>query len=80
MSTTTTIYPSSSAMTADSRAVRFESQCVLIPEPQAESLIHKLGKTFVLPLWKRSPEVELDTRARVIEERSGRRGGGQSPK
>ena len=66
-------------MTADSRAVRFESQCVLIPEPQAQSLIHKLGKTLVLPLWKRSPEVEVDSRARAIEERFGR-GGGQSPR
>lgn len=80
MSMTTTVYPSSSTIAADSRAVRFESQCVLIPEPQAQSLIHKLGKTLVLPLWKRSPEVELDPRARAIEERFGGRGGGQSPK
>jgi len=81
MSMTTTLYPSSSSTTtADSRAVRFESQCVLIPEPQAESLIHKLGKSFVLPLWKRSPEAELDTRARIIEERFGGRSGGRSPK
>ena len=77
MSLTTTVHLSSSTMAADSRAVRFESQCVLIPEPQAQSLIHKLGKTLVLPLWKRSPEVELDSRARIIEERFS---GGQSPK
>ena len=67
-------------MAAESRAVRFESQCVLIPEPQAQSLIHKLGKTFVLPLWKRSPELEVDSRGRVIEERLGVKGGVHSPK
>jgi hypothetical protein len=65
-------------MTADSRAVRFESQCVLIPEPQAESLIRKLGKSFTLPLLKRSPETELDSRGRIIEERFGGRSSGQS--
>ena len=68
MSVTTTVYPSSSTMVAESRAVRFESQCVLIPEPQAQSLIHKLG-SFVSPLRKRSPEVEPDSRGRSIEER-----------
>lgn len=67
-------------MAAESRAVRFENQCVLIPEPQAQSLMHKLGKTLVLPIWKRSPETELDSRARTIEERFGGRSVGQSPK
>ena len=80
MSVTTTVYPSSSTMAAESRAVRFESQCVLIPEPQSQSLMHKLGKSFVLPLWKRSPEVELDSRGRILEERFGGRGGGHSHK
>lgn len=81
MSVTTTVYPSSSTMVAESRAVRFESQCVLIPEPQAQSLIHKLGKSLALPLRKRSPEVEFDPHGRAIEERFGRRGGGgYSPK
>jgi len=77
---TTTVPPSSSTMVPESRVVRFESQCVLIPEPQAQSLIHKLGKSLALPLRKRSPEVELDSRGRIIEERFGRRGGVYSPK
>jgi len=78
---TTTLSPSSSMMAADSRAVRFESQCELIPEPQAQSLIRKLGKSFTFPLLKpRSPEVEPDPRARTIEERFGERGSGLSPK
>ena len=67
-------------MVAESRAVRFETQCVLIPEPQVQSLIHKLGKSFVSPLRKRSPEVEPDPRGRIIEERLGGRGGGYSPR
>jgi len=33
-----------------------------------------------LPLWKRSPEVELDSRGRIIEERLGERGVNNSPK
>jgi hypothetical protein len=76
MSFTTTVHPSSSTMAADSRAVRFETECVLIPEPPAESLIRKLGKSFTLPLLKKSPEVEADPRARIIEERFGGRGVG----
>ncbi|KAF9779742.1 hypothetical protein BJ322DRAFT_1024176 [Thelephora terrestris] len=76
MSLTTTVYPSSSTMATDSRAVRFETECVLIPEPPAESLIRKLGKSFTLPLLKKSPEVEADPRARIIEERFGGRGVG----
>ena len=77
MSVTTTVYPSSSTMaTTDSRAVRFETECVLIPEPPAESLIRKLGKSFTLPLLKKSPEVEVDSRSRIIEERFGGRSTG----
>lgn len=80
MSMTTAIYPSSSTMTADSRVVRFESQCELIPETQAQSLIRKLGKSLTLPLLKRSPEIEVDSRARIIEERFRGRSVGQSPR
>lgn len=78
MSMSTTVYPSSSIVMTDSRAVRFESQCELIPEPQAQSLIRKLGKSFTLPLLKRSPEAEVDSRGRIIEERFSGRGVGQS--
>ena len=53
---------------------------MLIPEPQVQSLIHKLGKSFVLPLRKRSPEVEPDPRGRSIEERFSGRGGGNPPR
>jgi hypothetical protein len=76
MSVSTTVYPSSPTVTTDSRAVRFESQCELIPEPQTESLIRKLGKSFTL--LKRSPEAEVDSRGRIIEERFSGRGVGQS--
>ena len=81
MSVTTTVHLPSSTMAADSRAVRFESKCVLIPEPQGQSLIRKLGKTFTFPLLKpRSPEVEFDPRARTLEERFSERGSGLSPR
>lgn len=44
-----------------SRMVRFDSECVLIPEPTKRPKGKVLTKSYSLPLWKRKPSTSSDS-------------------
>jgi hypothetical protein len=57
--------PLSPSLSSDERVVRFDNECVLIPEPAKKPKI--ITKSYTLPLWKKKgqnaspvPDAELD--------------------